>query len=148
MACNEKLALAVQHFCDSPRDGCAVHVNVEDVQEDADPGLCRAKLPNRDNFAVSRRHDSIPARRSALRIPEEVETKSRKDVQRNPEPWMDEVREGQSKGNTPRCVVKTIRNNAQDFILSWLYRYLSAGAIPGAKQSSTVHYRTLDHAFE
>ena len=141
MACHEKLALPIQHFRDSPRNGCSIYVNIEDIQKYADPGFRRGELFDRDNFAVSGRHDRISTRRSTLRIPEEIQTKSRNNVERNPQPWMDEVPEDQAHGRGSRCVVKTIRNNAQDSILSWLYRSLSGTAIPGAKQSSKERYQ-------
>jgi hypothetical protein len=122
MACHEKLALPIQHFRDSPGNGRAIYVNIEDIQEYADPGFCRGELLDRDDFAVGGGHDRVSTWRSTLRIAEEIQTKRRNDVERNPQPWMDEVPQGQSKGDGPRRVVKTIRNDAQDFILSWLYR--------------------------
>ena len=78
MACNQKPAFPVKHFRDPSRDGTAVNMHVEDVEEDADACLAIADVLHRDNRAIRRRDNQVAGRCGSLRIAEEVQTETGK----------------------------------------------------------------------
>ena len=55
---HQEMALGVLHLRDLAAHGRPIHMDIENVQEDADAGALGAIGPNTDHFAVGRRHSN------------------------------------------------------------------------------------------
>src|ERR1035438_401134 len=103
-----KLPLAVAHLGDGAGDRRAIHVHVENVQEDADARLGGGLPFQRHHLAIGRRYRHRTGRNQALRIAEEVKTKCRQNEQWQSEPRVRQVGHQQPARGQPQRVVYTV----------------------------------------
>src|ERR1035441_5206484 len=115
---HQKPAFFVLHLLDHPADGCAVHMNVENVQKDTD-AVPPALGFDRHHLAVRRRYRHRPRRNLPLRIAEEIQAEQRQHAQRGRIP-----RSGEPKDNGPsdaqrERVVNPSGYDLQTSIFAW-----------------------------
>src|ERR1019366_7599449 len=101
---HQKPAFFVPHLLDPPADGCAVHMNVENVQKDTEavPPVLRF---HHHHLAVGRRYRHRTRRNLALRIAEEIQAEHRQYAHRGRIPRSDEPKNNGPGGAQPERVV-------------------------------------------
>ena len=98
LARHQEPAFLILHARDGAADGRAIHVHVEDVQKNTDALLGDALRAHRHDLAIGRRDSHRTSRNLALRIAEKIQAECRKNEQRQPEPWLDQVRHEDTRG--------------------------------------------------
>ena len=107
---HQELAFGVFDVRDPARNGGAVHVNVENVQENADarafgPG---AVPDDADHFAVGWRDRYGPVRDGSLGVAEEVEAEEREQEQGRGERRMNQIPEQSPGGREGDAVIDSV----------------------------------------
>jgi hypothetical protein len=117
-ASHQELALLVLDLLDGAADGCAVHVNVENVQKDTqavEPALGF----DGDHFAVGGRDGDRPGGNLAFGIAEEIEAEERQQGHWDREPGSDKPEDKSPRGAECERVVDTSGYDPQTTIFAW-----------------------------
>src|SRR5262249_41209715 len=95
--CHQKLSTVILNIGDAARHWRAVHMHVEHIKKNADPGAAIFRSHDND-FAVGRSNGVGSIRDLAVRIAEEIEKKKRKNKERD-----SEYGTGQVRDEKPAC---------------------------------------------